>query len=713
MPEHIQTRQCLAPRLEWFDQWMERTGEKVPDFDALPSCPQLPDLLTNVAGEPVRDATAWQARQAELLALVQRYLTGTWPATPPKLTSTRILAEAPMGQAHWRHVQLIFGAQGELSFDIEVMTPTGTGPFPVFITQSNHRRWATLAVSRGYIACVYPGADANDQSDQLSALYPDCDWSKLTRRAWLGCRALDYLLELPLVDNRHVAITGHSRNGKQSLIAAAMDGRISAVISSSSGSGGVVPWRCSSEFCFQESVEFMTRQPTTQDWFHPRLRFFTGREDRLPIDTHAILALIAPRACLISDAATDGCASLFGVEASYLAVREVYKLLQAEDQLSVLWRWGNHETCAETIHRYLDWTDTLFRQASHSFPEKLHFQFDFRFWMSNQSDEDVQPPPSQAGARARVGWLLGHAPPQIIDTGGTYGKRMPHRLAMLGQASVPDGVERFPISFSDYVKAEVFAPLDRGDAPLPAIIWLHPFSHSFGNAGAYMGGCQVQHELARNGYLVFTFSQLGCGSRVEEGQSFYTRYPRWSKLGRMVRDVMAALDVLTRSSQPWAAGTGAEDCQLPAVDMSRIGLVGYSLGGLVALFAAALDPRVSHVASFCGAVPFPEHPLHADRQAMQPFWQLPALLPRLVPFAHETDTCPAGLEDVLSLVSPRPALLVSPLHDREIHARSVAKAVQKAQYENLDFRMPGDYNRFQSDQHQMLLEWLADVGASE
>jgi dipeptidyl aminopeptidase/acylaminoacyl peptidase len=49
------------------------------------------------------------------------------------------------------------------------------------------------------------------------------------------------------VDKSKIAITGHSRNAKQSLLAAAFDDRITAVISSSGGTGGEFPFRYTDE----------------------------------------------------------------------------------------------------------------------------------------------------------------------------------------------------------------------------------------------------------------------------------------------------------------------------------------------------------------------------------------------------------------------------------------------------------------------------------
>lgn len=54
---------------------------------------------------------------------------------------------------------------------------------------------------------------------------PTVDWGLILRRAWLGSRALDHASTLPYIDPARVAVTGHSRNGKQSMLLGAFDER--------------------------------------------------------------------------------------------------------------------------------------------------------------------------------------------------------------------------------------------------------------------------------------------------------------------------------------------------------------------------------------------------------------------------------------------------------------------------------------------------------
>ena len=71
----------------------------------------------------------------------------------------------------------------------------------------------------------------------------------------------------------------------------------------------------------------------------------------------------------------------------------------------------------------------------------------------------------------------------------------------------------------------------------------------------------------------------------------------------MVQDVSAAVDFLLAPSgdrgHPFAGG----DWTFPKIKTDQIFAVGYSVGAVVGLHAAALDPRIAGVASVCGFEP--------------------------------------------------------------------------------------------------------------
>lgn len=115
----------------------------------------------------------------------------------------------------------------------------------------------------------------------------------------------------------------------------------------------------------------------------------------------------------------------------------------------------------------------------------------------------------------------------------------------------------------------------------------------------------------------------------------------------MVKDTMAAVDFLTcRSafrnnasmcSQHGYAVSNAGIDRIPIVDLSKIYVVGYSLGGNVALHTAALDSRIAAVASFAGFTPFRNDTNDRSTGGIKRLYDLHALIPKLGLFAENPD----------------------------------------------------------------------------
>ena len=656
-----QIRRILPVSQPW-EAWLAASGELPPDFEAMPSRPDPPDpLVRDVDGKNVRISTrrAWETRRAELKALFHRWILGSVPPPPADLRAT-VTSERVERGARVRDVELAFGPRGSAKLRMELFVPPGSGPFPVFLTQHTHRAWALIALRRGYVACVYAGSDSRDDTESFRAAYPEHDWSRLTRRAWAASRCVDYLHTLPEVDRERIALTGHSRNGKLSLIASALDERISAVISSSSGAGGPLSARDFSDPQFGEGIEIITR--AFPEWFHPRFRFFAGREDRLPVDLHELVALCAPRPCLLSIALNDSVESTWAMQQTYLAVKPVYRLLKAPDQLRILWRPGGHETGPSTIERYLDWCDDQFgsrRLSGQSFPERFVHPWDWNAWKERQPPQPAPVAPAaartaggSAAERARVrlaaAEMLGEAPPRAEGLAGSYGREVPHAASLLGRSSPGEGIEKDQLVFGEYVSADVYMPagLRASGRKAPALLWLHPFSFSNGYVAGYKRGQDGFRALARQGYVVFCFDQIGHGGRIEEAERFYDRHPRWSLLGKMVRD---AEDALTAAAA------------LPYVDSAQVWGLGFGMGSMVGLHLGALDDRLAGFVSVCGPAPWNSAGAGPDRKR---YWaRRHMLLPRLGLF--ETTPAPYDVPDLLAALAPRPLIVVAPTLDRD------------------------------------------------
>ena len=230
--------------------------------------------------------------------------------------------------------------------------------------------------------------------------------------------------------------------------------------------------------------------------------------------------------------------------------------------------------------------------------------------------------------------------------------------------------------------------------------------HSGYNEGYGVQGTTVYHRLAQEGFVVLAYDQCGFGLRLLEGRDFYKEYPRWSKLGRMVHDVRAAVDFL-------AEGRGVANGDMPAVDKDRIYVLGYSLGGSVGLYATALDDRIAGVASFCGFTPMRTDTDKKFTGGLRRFWEWHSLQPLLGLFHGREQQAPYDFDDVLGLIAPRPCLVYSPKRDREADYEDVAACVERARQtwkahgrgDNFTHQAPDDINRFQADQQNAFLQW--------
>lgn len=662
-----------------WEAWQQRTGTLPPDFAHLRSYPFLPDPL-----EGVTAAEQWPERRAELKRQVQRWITGHFPPAPDNLRAVPV-AEREEGGARVRDVVLEFGPEHRGRLRVQVIIPPGKGPFPVFLTNHNRSRpWAATAVARGYIGCIYYATDPRygeeDDSDKFIELYPDYDFASLARWAWAASRAVDYLYTLPEVDRSKIGITGHSRNGKQALMAAAFDERIGAVAASGGNTGESNGWRYTSDPFANETMERIIA--VNPHWFSTQLRFFVGREDKLPVDQNALFALVAPRGALMASAYTESANSTLGFEQVYRSARKVYEFLGAPHHLALDLRQGLHATNAGDIESYVDFFDRVFGRNSTPQPNAMVFGYDFEEWRTLSGETRPSALPAD-----KLRWALGDAPALLPL------RRTPPSAPITGRggwiraiAPLPtDATFKVePVPLATDVTADLYLPAKGPAGKLPLVIWLHPYAHANGYPWKVK---PMIVELIKRGYAVLSFDQIGFGTRIEHAKSFYARYPHWSLLGKMVADVRAAL----------TAAAERED-----IDPSAIYLLGYALGGKLALWTAATDPRPAGVISVAGFTPWRTS---QNTEGIRADSHLHGLLPRLGFYADAPAEAPLDYDDVLRAIGPRPVLVVAPTHDR--HADLAALRALLQPFDRVALQTPEDFNRFTAAMQKYIFKWLA------
>ncbi len=697
----------------------------------------LPSLLTKNDGTVVTTPAEWDSRRAELLDLMCDTFTGSFPTQIPAIIGTQVLSEThPADGSTRRNVRLTFDTPNHASFDMWVWSPAGDEPSPLLLTAPRFYQigWAETALSRGYTVCLYPGVDSNHTEAAYPGYeskwqtfrneYPGATWTEIATKAWIAGRAIDYLLDPQYgyeIAEDQVGIIGFSRYGKQSMIAGAIDERITSVVARSPGTPGSTPYRFASRTGFNEAPS-----DWPGEWFLQSLRSYTGREDELPMDAHAWAALIAPRNLLIHTAYNDDSEPTFGVERAYVEGSKVYNLLGVEDHYRVDYRTGGHESGPYPNYitqaqqdRNIDWLDACFGRGTatrSNFPQNYIHQFDWNAWQSNLTAQEKQnpfagtTPANNADRAARINWAMGQAPAKT-PYAGQYTFLTAEESSTMGHDRwAASGTSRMPVSFGDNVRGNLYYKTGQ-TGPSPVVIWLHPYSYPTGyNEGYGVEDTTVYHRLAAAGYTVLAFDQVGFGLRLLEGRDFYDNDPKWSRLGRMIEDVKAGVDFLVD-------GTGAAQGTMPAIDTEQIHVLGYSLGGMVGLYSAALDDRIKSVASFSGFTPMRTDTSDKSTGGIERLWDWHALQPMLGLFDGQEGQIPYDYEDVLALVAPRPTLIYSPLNDRDADYDEVTACVNTARTfwqqagagDLLTQMSPNDINRFQSAQQQAYINWLSGI----
>ena len=331
---------------------------------------QLPHPLQMSDGSEVETAKQWeQKRRPELKKLFQEHMYGQIPPKP-KTIDFKVLSEHDDflgGKAVLKNVRISFGSPDAPMIDLMVVSPKGKQKSPAFLVLNfcgNHavtddkrvplqRGWAKCSpnnratdadrggqakdwpleeiVGRGYALATFCNNDVDsDRADVSDGVYkwlapdaPPHNRGTIAAWAWGFHRAMDYLVTDKAIDPKRVATVGHSRNGKTSLLAAAMDERFALAIPHQAGCGGTAPSRGT----IGESVAQINKG--FPHWFNAEFKKYNDAPQKLPFDQNCLVALMAPRPVLFSNAVEDQWANPSGQFEVLQAADPVYKLLKA------------------------------------------------------------------------------------------------------------------------------------------------------------------------------------------------------------------------------------------------------------------------------------------------------------------------------------------------------------------------------------------------
>lgn len=347
--------------------------DHLPNYDESKAGPDspLPNPLIFKNGKPVKSTKDWQQkRRAEIFEDFDREIYGRAPARTPKVTWELIdTTNETNGGVHVVTKHLVGhvdnSADPAITVNIELTLSTpakAAAPVPVMLELAFSKEvmeriaklypemakqaaasptWQQQVLAKGWGYAIYiPTSVQADKGDGLSEGIIGLvnkgqprkldDWGALRAWAWGASRCLDYFESDKSVDSKQVAITGHSRYGKASLVAMAYDPRFAIAYISSPGAGGAELYR-------RNFGEQMGNLAGTGEyhWFAGNFIKYDGPlyPKDLPVDSHELIALCAPRPVFIGGGATqgDGWVDAKGTFLAAVAASPVYKLLGKKD----------------------------------------------------------------------------------------------------------------------------------------------------------------------------------------------------------------------------------------------------------------------------------------------------------------------------------------------------------------------------------------------
>lgn len=347
-----------------------------PNYDEEKVSPyELPDLFLTVAGEQVSSFDEWfSVRRPEILSVYEKSIFGTSPlqarvsfrkSGPERVDATKgiraqlydlylddknaLLAQfivfTPLNAKEAVPAFLgpnVLGNQSltdlfSLPLSISWVYPRpalgidATGYATVESVGVHSSRWPLdMIIKRGFAVVSFHYSDLfpDKPGGRPESIQPLFDvssnraysWGAVATWAWGMIKVMDCLKDIDAIDEQKVIATGHSRLGKACLWAGAQDKRFAGVIANESGEGGSAISRRK----FGERVSDIVRH--FPHWFNDEYRSFVDNEENMPVDSHFLISLLAPRAVYVASAEDDLWSDPKGEFAGLVGASKIWKL---------------------------------------------------------------------------------------------------------------------------------------------------------------------------------------------------------------------------------------------------------------------------------------------------------------------------------------------------------------------------------------------------
>jgi hypothetical protein len=315
---------------------------------------KLPDPFLKLDGTRVASRADWHCRRQEIRKQAEKYVYGA-----------RSAFDSVKGTVSNTSVSVHVEAKGTaIDFSTTVVLPTkGQAPYPVLInvgTKGNMTLGESRILDMGVAVIYYNNYDLGKEGTAQASRgkpntgkYYDIYGGKdqaglLTAWAWGASRLIDVLQQSggSLFDLTGIGVTGCSRWGKGAFVIGVFDDRIALTIPQEPSTGGDPALRIMDVLSGAERTDY---NYNGLNWLSDNFAPFvysnnTSNVVKLPIDTHALIGMIAPRGLLVLENPHQ---TQMGAPAGYMATMaglEVYKALGVEKNVSY------HSDVADTAH---------------------------------------------------------------------------------------------------------------------------------------------------------------------------------------------------------------------------------------------------------------------------------------------------------------------------------------------------------------------------
>lgn len=340
--------------------------------DELPTIEKLPDPFTKLDGTRLTKKSEWRCRRQEIRKQAEKYVYGERPVpdlVSGTVTDTKISV----------HVEAL-GKSIDFTADV-VLPKTGQAPYPAIINVGAKGGFGGISLGESRItdqgvAVIYynhyelgkEGTAEQSRGKPNPGKFYDIyggthSAGLLQAWSWGASRLIDVIQQSDgsVLDVANLGVTGCSRNGKGAFAIGLFDDRVALTIPQETSTAGVPVYRL---------VDILNTERTDHNyfglnWFSDNFEPFVydngvSKAVKLPIDTHELVASIAPRGLLVLDNPHQTQMSAPAGHLATAAGAEVYKALGVADHVSY------HSSVSDMAHCSYknEYTDLLERNIS-------------------------------------------------------------------------------------------------------------------------------------------------------------------------------------------------------------------------------------------------------------------------------------------------------------------------------------------------------------